>query len=48
MERTLHYLENPTLLRKRLGRAIGIVPQSRSVGVHQQFDAPTMADKVKA
>ncbi|TAJ17411.1 MAG: radical SAM protein [Planctomycetota bacterium] len=48
MERTLHYLENPTLLRKRLGRAFGVVPQSRSVGFHQRDAAPTMADKVKA
>jgi hypothetical protein len=33
MERTMDYLENPQFGRKRLGRAMGIVPPPRSESV---------------
>ena len=36
MERTMYYLENPLFARKRLGRALGIVPPPKSSNVMQQ------------
>jgi radical SAM superfamily enzyme YgiQ (UPF0313 family) len=36
MERTMYYLENPLFARKRIGRAIGIVPPPKSSNVMQQ------------
>ena len=34
MERAMYYMENPLYGRKRLGRAVGLVPPPRSEDVH--------------
>jgi hypothetical protein len=34
MERMMYYMENPLYGRKRLGRAVGLVPPPRSEDVH--------------
>ena len=39
MERALYYLENPQFGKKRLGRALGLVPPPRSENVHDQVRA---------
>lgn len=36
MERTMYYLENPVFARKRMGRAVGLVPPPRSSNVIEQ------------
>ena len=36
LERTMYYLENPVFARKRVGRAIGIVPPPQSSNVMQR------------
>lgn len=48
MERTMYYLENPTYFRKRIGRALGVVPESRAVLKNQVAYQLSMDEKAKA
>ena len=43
MERALYYLENPQFGRKRLGRALGLVPPPRSESVADRVMAESKA-----
>ena len=36
MERALYYVENPQFGKKRVGRALGLVPPPKSANVHDK------------